>query len=149
MRTIAIVFVLFAILVCGTAVAQSYDYRQGYIFEQTYVKRITLSKAEQLIGTPEFFTPYRENKWGKEKISSNQVKRSGAKLTIKFLGKAPLKLRDFNIKTTRERDGDFQRFQYLGNAAKFHLIGVEFGHDQPTFLLVDQAGQEIYFVDMD
>lgn len=148
MRTITIVFALFATLVFGTAVAQSYDYRQGYIFEQTYVKRIPLSKAEQLIGTPEFFTPYRENKWGKEKISSDQVKRSGAKLTIKFFGKAPLQLRDFTLKTTHEREGDFQRFQYLGMAAKFHLIGVEFGHDQPMFLLVDQAGQEIYFVDM-
>ena len=140
--------VLLLTIACNWSQAQSYDFRHGYIFEQSYVKRIPLSDAEQLIKVEGFFNPFISAGWGKERIKDARVSRAGTNLSIQFSGKTSLNLRDFTMKASKERDGEYQRFRYLGNVAHFHLIGVEFGHDQPTFLLVDYSGRDIYFVDM-
>nr|WP_315468914.1 hypothetical protein [uncultured Undibacterium sp.] len=140
--------VLLLAIACNWSQAQSDDFRHGYIFEQSYVKRIPLSKAEQLINVESFFTPFTSADWSKEKIKDARISRAGTSLSIQFSGKTSLNLRDFTMKASKEMDGEYQRFRYLRNVAHFHLIGVEFGHDQPTFLLVDYAGRDIYFIDM-
>lgn len=129
--------------------AQSYEYgqSQGYIFDQKYIKRISVKQAEQVIGSPGFFEPLLSSNWGKEVIKDSRVKRSGDRLILQFGGKPPLSLKDFSLQPTMQSEGDSQTFTYIKSVRDYHVVGVEFGHDQPAFLLVSHSGSEIYFVD--
>lgn len=128
--------------------AQSYEYgqRQGYIFAQKYVKRISVAQAEKVIGSPGFFESLLSSNWGKEVIKDGRVRRSADRLILEFGGRAPLSLKDYTLKETKQREGDSQTFKYIKGLRDYHLVGVEFGHDQPAFLLVSYSGREIYFV---
>lgn len=145
-------YYLFALVlstVCGTSMAQSYEYGQerGYVFDQKYVKRISIKQAEQVLGSPGLFDALLSSNWGKEVIKDGRVKRAGDRLVLEFVGKTPLSLRDFTRKETIQSEGDAQTFKYIKGVRGYHLVGVEFGHDQPAFLLVAYSGNEIYFVD--
>ncbi len=132
----------------GASMAQTYEYgqRQGYIFAQKYVKRISVEQAEQVIGSPGFFEPLLSFNWGKEAIKDGRVKRSGDRLILQFDGRAPLSLKDFVRKPTKQSEGDSQEFKYITRVRDYHVVGVVFGHDQPAFLLVSYSGEKIYFV---
>jgi hypothetical protein len=95
-------------MACNRLQAQTYDFRNGYIFEQSYVKRIPLSKAEQLINVEGFFTPFISADWGKERIKDARVFRAGTSLSIQLSGKTSLNLRDFTMKASKERNGEYQ-----------------------------------------
>lgn len=131
---------------CHAASAQAYEFRQGYVFEQRYVKRISISQAEQLTKLPGLFEPLRTFEWtkAKEQIADARVKRVGPRLVFEFGGKAALSLKDFS---TTKGDGELQTFKYLRSVPGYHVVGVEYGHDQPQFMLVPEAGGQIYFVD--
>jgi hypothetical protein len=133
--------------ICSPSLAQSYDYRQGYIFEQKYIKRISLKQAEQVAASPGLFNPFLSWDWGPEKISDSRIKRARGQLVLDFAGKSPLSLRDYSRKLTKQAEGDSQQFQYLKSVPGYHIIGVTFGHDQPAFLLVSESGRDLYFVD--
>jgi hypothetical protein len=146
-RCFRLLCTLFFLCFGGAPMAQTYDFRQGYIFEQAYVSRIPLAKAEHITGLPGLFAPFRAGDWGKELIQDPRVKRTGNRLIVQFSGKAPLSLKDFTIGSTRQREGDSQKFRYLKTVANYHVLGVLFGHDQPGFLLVSVSGRDIFFVD--
>ncbi len=133
--------------ICTSAVAQSYEFQHGYIFKQKYVKRISLTKAEQIAGVPGLFEPLLSWNWGGEVIKDSRVKRSGDRLFLEFFGRARLSLRDFSSEPTNQKEGDSQKFKYIKSVPGYHIVGVEFGHDQPAFLLVSESGLNIYFVD--
>ena len=134
---------------CAESMAQSYEYgqRQGYIFDQKYVRRISVQQAEKVISVPGFFEPLLSPNWGREVIQDSRVQRVGDRLILQFGGKPPLSLRDYTLKETKQSEGDSQKFRYIKSVRGYHLVGVEFGHDQPAFLLISQLGSEIYFVD--
>ncbi|MBC3873376.1 hypothetical protein [Undibacterium flavidum] len=129
------------------AVAQSYDFRQGYIFEQKFVKRISISQAEEVASSFGFFEPLMSWEWGVEKIADPHVKRIGNRLVFDFDGKGSLSLRDYTRKATKIAEGELQKFVYIKSVPFYHVVGVLFGHDQPAFLLVSTVGENIYFVD--
>jgi hypothetical protein len=133
---------------CSASTAQSYEYgqRQGYIFDQKYVKRISIQQAEQVIGSVGFFVPLLSGSWKNEVIKDGRVKRSGDRLILQFNGKSPLSLRDYTLKETAQSEGDSQTFTYIKSVRDYHVIGVEFANDQPAFLLISYSGREIYFV---
>jgi len=142
-KFIAVLFVFF----CNATFSQSYDYHQGYIFEQKYIKRISLEKAEQIAAVPAVFKQFLSWNWGVEKITNSHIERNGETLIIKFENKSPLTLRDFSVESTKEVEGDSQIFKYLKSVPGYHIIGVIFGNDQPAFLLINESGSELYFVD--
>lgn len=132
-------------IIASTVFAQSYEFRQGYIFDQSYVKRISVSQAEKIANRPGLFAPLLSFDWtqAKEDIKDARIKRQGSRLVVEFGGQARLSLKDFS---TRQGDGESQVFKYLKSIPGYHLIGIEYGHDQPQFLLVPEAGGQIYFV---
>lgn len=131
--------------VSGSVAAQSYEFRQGYIFDQGYVKRISLSQAEKIANMPGLFEPLLSFEWtkGKEQIKDPRVKRSGPRLVLEFGGNARLSLKDFS---TKQGNGELQVFKYIKSIPGFHIVGVEYGHDQPQFMLVPESAGQIYFV---
>lgn len=133
---------------CAESVAQSYEFGQknGYIFEQKYVTRISKERAEQLIGSRGYFEPLLSAPWGKEVIRDSGIRRTGDRLILQFPGRPPLSLRDYFLKETSDSEGDLQTFRYLKSERDLHVVGIEFGHDGPAFLLVSRSGSEIYFV---
>ena len=144
----ACIFALAIVLgvLCQSASAQSYEFQQGYIFKQSYVDRISVDQAEQIVGIPGFFKPLLTFEWvgDDEVIKDSRIKRDDACLVFDFGGEAKLSLADFS---TNEGDGDLQTFKYITSVPGFHVVGVEYGHDQPQFLLVPEVGGRIYFVD--
>jgi len=104
--------------------AQSYDFNQGYIFEQKYVKRIPLKKAEKIVESPGIFNEFLTAEWGSEKINNAQIERDGDRLKIKFKNKPTLTLRDFSVETTKTVEGDSQLFRYLKSMPKYLIVGV-------------------------
>jgi hypothetical protein len=137
----------FFIFACGPSFSQSYDYHQGYIFEQKYIKRMPIKKAEQIAASPGVFNQFLSWDWGAEKITHSRIKRVGDRLIIKFEKKPSLSLRDFSLESTKEVEGDSQLFKYLKSVPGYHIIGVIFGHDQPAFLLIPESGGALYFVE--
>ena len=133
----------------STAFAQTYEHQHGYIFDQPYVQRISVSKAEQVSASPGAIEPLLDFEWlealeSREVIQQSGVQRQGSRLVIQFPDKKQLSLKDY---VTKQLEGDYQRFRYLKRMGSFHLIAVIYAHDQPQFLLVPQAGGQIYFVD--
>lgn len=139
--------ILAAALIANVSWAQSYSYQQGAIFEQSFVTRIDLATAGELLKDAERLTPYLDWEWDDETIATKEVKRVKDRLVIALANQQTLSLKDFSVDSSAEAEGDFQEFQYLQSTADFHIIGVLFGHDQPAFLLVSKAGDKVYFVD--
>ncbi|MFO1264157.1 MAG: hypothetical protein U1E84_12600 [Rhodoferax sp.] len=137
--------VLALLTLAGRVSAQTYEFRHGYVFEQPYVQRVTVRDAEEAAQTPGLFTPLLNFDWTRkpEQIHDARVQRVGNRLVLHFDGKAWLSLQDY---ATKRGDGEFQRFKYLMRMAGFHIVGVEYGHDQPQFLLIADTGRPIYFV---
>lgn len=134
---------------CGSAIAQTYEYRNSYIFEQSYVKRISLIQAEKIANIPGLFEPLMSWEWtrGKEEVRDKRIQRDRDRLVIEFGSNKNLSLKNFSTKATKNGDGDSQLFKYLKSVPGHHIIGVIYGHDQPQFLLISESGSYIYFVD--
>jgi hypothetical protein len=132
---------------CGGVNAQQYTFSQGYIFEQKYVQRIDLAKAETLLGETGGIERFRTYDWLEhgDKTLTAGVRRAGDRLVFTFKARPELSLRDYVGKGHGE--GDWQRFIYLGSFADYHLVGVSFQHDEPGFLLIEKSGFKVYFVD--
>lgn len=137
--------IVFSIVFGAPAVAQSYDFQQGYVFDQSYIQRVSVNQAEKIANVQGLFTPLLKFEWLKERemIKDSRVKRSGSRLVLQFGGKARLSLKNFS---TKQGDGEYQLFKYLRSVPGFHVVGVEYGHDQPQFLLIPESGGQIYFV---
>ena len=133
------------IVSCNSANAQSYEFRQGYIFDQPYVERVSLEKAEKVANAKGIFEPLMSFDWTKEKelIKDHRIKRTGNRLVLAFSANAELSLKNFS---TKRGDGESQTFKYIKSVPGYHIIGVEYGHDQPQFLLVPEQGGHVYFV---
>lgn len=138
-------FSLALIAISHSAIAQSYEFRQGYIFDQGYVERISLSQAEKIANVQGLFEPLMSFAWTKEKeeIKDSRVRRIGERLVLAFSGSAQLSLMNFS---TKQGDGELQLFKYIKSVSGYHIVGIEYGHDQPQFLLVSKSGDPIYFV---
>ncbi len=130
---------------CSAVSAQTYEFRNGYIFDQRYVRRISVSEAEKIANITGLFEPLLSFAWTKEKeaMADARVKRLGSRLVIEFSGKAPLSLKNYS---TKQGDGELQVFRYIKSVPGYHIIGVEYGHDQPQFLMIPESGSQIYFV---
>lgn len=126
--------------------AQSYEFRHGYIFDQRYVERISLKQAEKIVNIQGLFEPLMAFDWmqEKEEIKDARVKRIGGRLVLAFGGRVPLSLKNFS---TKQGDGELQVFKYIKSVPGYHIVGIEYGHDQPQFLLVSELSSRIYFVD--
>lgn len=137
-------FVLVAIF--GNATAQSYEFRGRYIFDQAYVKRVPVAQAEKIANIPGLFEPLMTFGWTaqKEDIKDKRIKRIGGRLVVEFGDNRRLSLKNFS---TRKGDGDLQDFKYIKSVPGYHILGVEYGHDQPQFMLIPESGGQIYFVD--
>jgi hypothetical protein len=145
-RTFLLAYVVGLMSVCGSAIAQSYEFRGRYIFDQTYVKRVPVAQAEKIANIPGLFEPLMTFDWTakKEEIKDKRIKRNGGRLVVEFGGNARLSLKNFS---TRKGDGDLQDFKYIKSVPGYHIVGVEYGHDQPQFMLIPESGGQIYFVD--
>ena len=144
-RLFLVVLIMAFTSACSSAIAQSYEFRHGYIFDQGYVKRISLSQAEKIANIPGLFEPLMSFDWtrGKEDIKDTRVKRFDGRLVFEFGSNACLSLKDFS---TKKGDGELQVFKYIKSIPGYHLVGVEYGHDQPQFMLISESGNHIYFV---
>ncbi|XVJ69224.1 MAG: hypothetical protein HEQ39_05910 [Rhizobacter sp.] len=131
--------------ICSAAIAQSYEFRDGYIFNQAYVKRVSLDQAEKIANIPGLFGPLMTFDWTqqKEEIKDKRVKRLGKRLVLEFGGDARLSLKNFS---TKKGDGELQLFRYIKSIPGYHIVGVEYGHDQPQFMLIAESGSPVYFV---
>lgn len=131
--------------ICGAVLAQSYEFRQGYIFDQHYVTRVSVSEVEKIANIPGLFGPLMSFEWtkAKEEIKTSRVKRLGSRLVVEFGANASLSLKNFS---TKKGDGELQVFKYIKSVPGYHIVGVEYGHDQPQFMLISESGNHIYFV---
>jgi hypothetical protein len=141
---VAVLISALSCIVCDAS-AQIYEFRNGYIFDQPYVQRISLSQAEKIASAPDLFEPLMTFEWTKQKeqIRDPRIKRTGNQLGLEFGGNGRLSLKNFK---TKEGDGELQVFKYLKSVPEYHIVGVEYGHDQPQFLLISESGRPIYFV---
>lgn len=130
---------------CAVSSAQSYEFRHGYVFDQPYVERVSINRAEELAGVPRLFEPLMSFEWtqGKEEIHDRRVRRRGDRLILSRGGGRVLSLRNYS---TKRGDGESQSFKYVMSVPGYHVIGVEYGHDQPQYLLVADSGEKVYFV---
>ncbi|MDD5158681.1 MAG: hypothetical protein PHI47_09400 [Sulfuricurvum sp.] len=141
--TVAIVLVLF--IISSRAYPHDFDGRNGYIFDQSYVTRISESNASALLKIKNAGDVFLKK--SKTTILPNGVKKSSDKLIFKAAGKPDLSLKSYVYKG--KDDGDSQRFSYVSELGKYHLVVVEFDHDRPCFILVHKNTLKIYFVDYD
>lgn len=132
------------------AQAQILNGAKAYIFDQSYVTRVPAGLAETMAEQSKLIEQWRESNWTKQhqEKPAPAVKRQGQRLTI--LGKhgASLVLHSYMYRGTRD-SGDSQIFTYLQTLKNYHLLGVEFSHDEPHFLLVERSTLKVYFVDFD
>lgn len=144
-RSVHFLLAVVLVFICHAAAAQSYEFRQGYIFDQRYVTRISVSEAEKIANMPGLFGPLLSFDWtkAKEEIKTSRVKRLGSRLVVEFGANASLSLKNFS---TKKGDGELQVFKYINSVPGYHIVGVEYGHDQPQFMLISESGSRIYFV---
>ena len=135
------------IKLCNPAIAQSYEIKNGYIFEQKYVQRISVQQAEKFLNKSDVFESLMSFDWIKEKevIKNSTVKRIGDRLVLSF----PRNIVSLKNFSTTQGDGEMQNFKYIKSIPGYHIIGIEYTHDQPHFLLVSESGNTIYFVKTD
>ncbi|MCY0963776.1 hypothetical protein [Parathalassolituus penaei] len=127
--------------------SQSYTIQQGYIFEQKYLKQVSVKMAEEIANSPDVFQSYLTGQWGEEKIATSQVIRKNDLLSIKFKNRPSLTLQDYILESSEGVEGDSQLFKYIKSVPNYIIIGVLYGHDQPGFLLIAENGSEFYYVD--
>jgi len=140
--------ILFAFLsIASGAHAQNFDGSRGYIFDQSYVTRIEESDAASLVqiksAADEFWKLYKRKE---SAIPPKGVKKLADTLVFDVAGMPSLSLKSYIYKG-KDDSGDSQRFSYVAELEKFHLVVVEFDHDQPCFILVNKATLKVYFVD--
>lgn len=147
----AVVIGLVLLAISSRAYPQIFDGRKGYIFDQGYVTRITESDASALLKIKDagdvFWNLY--NKKGKTTALPKGVKKSADRLIFQAAGKPDLSLKSYVYKSKKDDSGDSQRFSYVSELGKYHLVVVEFDHDRPCFMLVDKDTLKVYFVDYD
>lgn len=145
---VVIGLVLFAI--SSPAYSQDFDGRDGYIFDQGYVTRITESNASALLKIKDIGDVFWKLYEKKDKVTvlPKGVKKSTDKLIFKVAGKSDLSLKSYAYKG-KDDSGDSQRFSYVSEFGKYHLVVVEFDHDRPCFILVNKDTLKVYFVDYD
>jgi hypothetical protein len=145
---IAVVIGLVLLAISSYAYPQTFDGRKGYIFDQGFVTRITESDASALLKIKDagdvFWNLY--DKKGKTTVLPKGVKKSADKLIFQAAGKPDLSLKSYIYKG-KDDSGDSQRFSYVSEFDKYHLVVVEFDHDRPCFMLVDKDTLKVYFVD--
>jgi len=143
---VAIGIILLAI--SSPAYSQDFDGRNGYIFDQGYVTRMTESDASALLKIKDigdvFWKLY--DKKDKATVLPKGVKKSADKLVFEVAGKSDLSLKSYVYKG-KDDSGDSQRFSYVSEFGKYHLVVVEFDHDLPSFILVEKDTLKVYFVD--
>ena len=143
------------IFYCGIVASQNYEFKMGYIFDQPFVTRLSVSDQKKLIGTKIVIPFDASNDAAKIKVQQNVVSRNGENLTIKLVDKPPVVLRDFNSPATNDVEGDSQIFRYdrlIPNAIAhdaYHKVDVFFGHDRPYALLINAKSGKMYFVGSD
>jgi hypothetical protein len=146
----AVVIGLVLLAIASRAYPQDFDGRNGYIFNQGYVTRITESNASALLNIKDagdvFWNLY--EKKGKTTALPKGVKKSGDKLIFEVAGKPDLSLKSYTYKD-KDDSGDSQRFSYVSEFGQYHLVVVEFDHDRPCFILVNKGTLKVYFVDYD
>ena len=142
---------MFVVLAISSRVySQDFDGQDGYIFNQGYVTHITESEASVLLNIKdagEVFWNLYEKKDATDVLPKG-VKKSADKLIFQTTGKPGLSLKSYVYKG-KDDSGDSQRFSYVNELEKYHLVVVEFNHDRPCFLLVDKGSLKVYFVDYD
>ena len=146
----AAVIVLVLLAISNRAYSEDFDGRKGYIFDQGYVARITESDASVLLNindAGEVFWSLYEKK-DKTTVLPKGVTKSADKLIFQAVGKPDLRLKSYVYKG-KDDSGDSQRFSYVKELDKYHLVVVEFDHDRPCFILVDKDSLKVYFVDYD
>lgn len=148
---------LVATLVWGlviTAQAQDFNGRQGYVFKQPFVTRISTHAASQLLGIVDidqvFFDLYfklgNQQYQARDGAMPSGISRVGNTLVLTVPDKPALRLTDSQYKGKRD-GGDTQRFTYLTELPAFHVLAVSFDHDRPCFMLVDKETLKVYFID--
>jgi hypothetical protein len=141
---------LVLLVISSRAYPQNFDGRKGYVFDQGYVTRITESDASALLKIKDagdvFWNLY--NKKGKTTALPKGVRKSADKLIFEVPGKPNLSLKNY-VYRGKNDSGDSQRFSYVSEFGKYHLVVVEFDHDRPCFMLVDKDMLKVYFVDYD
>lgn len=145
------VVILLVLLTIPTNISpQTFDGREGFIFEQSYVTRITESDAAVLINTKdagELFLNLYEKK-DKTTVLPKGVVQFADRLIFQAAGKTDLSFKNY-VYQGKDDSGDSQRFSYLSEFGKYHLVVVTFDHDRPCFMLVDKDTLKVYFVNYD
>ena len=141
------VIVAALLTIANGAHAQNFDGSRGYIFDQSYVTRIKESDAANLVqikdAADEFWKLYESKK---SAIPPKGVKKLADTLVFEVAGKPRLSFKSYLYKG-KDDSGDSQKFSYVAELEKFHLVVVEFDHDRPCFILVNKATLKVYFVD--
>lgn len=144
----AVVIGLVLLAISNPVYSQDFDGRNGYIFDQGYVTRITESDASSLLKIKDigdvFWKLY--DKKDTAIALPKGIKKSADKLIFKAVGKPNLSLKSYSY-IGKDDSGDSQRFSYVSEFGKYHLVVVEFDHDHPYFILVDKDTLKVYFVD--
>lgn len=140
-------FVFVFLLAIYSAHAQQFDHRNGYIFDQPYVTRISEEQARQRLQRAEVNSTFLElhARHGKTEVLPNGVKRVANNLIFSAPNHTALQLKTYVFKGKSDA-GDSQRFVYLKTEANYHIVCVEFDHDAPGFLLIDKASLQVFFV---
>ncbi len=146
-------FRLFVIALCCLilpAPAQILNGANAYIFDQSYVTRIPAALADTMAEHNKLIDQWRNSNWTNQHKEKRppEVKRQGKRLTIQGNSTAPLILQSYVYRGNRD-SRDSQIFTYLQTLKNYHLLGVEFSHDEPHFLLVERSTLKTYFVDFD
>lgn len=135
-------------VISSYAYSQNFDGRKGYIFDQAYVTRMKESDASALLRVKDagevFWNLY--EKRNKTAALPQGVRKSADRLVFVAAGKPHLSLKNF-VYPGKDDAGDSQRFSYVHEFEKHHLVVVEFDHDRPCFMLVDKGTLKVHFVD--
>lgn len=139
-------------VLAASAGAQDFDGRRGYIFDQPFVQRISTPAASRLSGVSNIdgaFLPLLERRGAARDAGMGQgARRVGDTLILEAPGKPLLRLTDV-VDRRKDDAGDSQRFTYLQDLDRFHVLSVSFDHDRPCFLLVAKGSLKVYFIDYD
>lgn len=130
------------------AFSQEFDAKDGYIFDQKYVTRITEAKASDMLAIKNSGDVFWEL-YNKDKSSlklPEHVKIMAEKVIFSAEGVQDLSLKSYVHKGDSD-SGDSQKFSYVSDLKTHHLAVVEFDHDRPCFILIDKKSLQVYFVD--
>lgn len=134
----------------GLASSQQFNARDGYIFDQKFVTRIKTPEAAKLLAITDidqkFLALYDKRGKARDEPMPMGVKRVVDAIVFERPGKATLLLTDFVYKG-KDDAGDSQKFSYLKELEKFHVLSVSFDHDRPCFMLVDKTSMNVFFID--